>query len=154
APVLLRLQEVAPKAVATVLNRINISETAARLNCRIKIEPRRGRIGSIDLLLVGPGAGELAQSRIQSGPHVAEVKLEATGKYAAHLRLRQTHPTIETLETTFDLELPVDTSGSTVPLLLAMPVQSPDSQAFVLVHRELEGELTAQLSAELQPLEV
>jgi hypothetical protein len=103
--------------------------------------------------LIGPAVDPAAAKRIETSPNIAEVLATAAGPDRLNITAELIEPATEAVDLSLSLESPANTAGTTAPLALFLPAQDVGSEAFLLVHREIEGELQLVTTPAIQLIE-
>lgn len=141
APVRLGRSPALASARVTVFNRVTIANGLRSLAATVRTEPRRGRIGRIETLLLLDGPDPGAPQRIQASGPVRHVSFEPAGGGALRVITELDAPHADPVEVRFELDQPVSTESGTSIGLTAMVPTGEGDRAFVLLRRAFEGQL-------------
>lgn len=130
------------KYTQNVFNRVSLSDGVENLTAVVRSEPRAGRIREVEVLLALPWADDNAAARLQVHGSVRSVHTEKVNPKLLRATAELQAPSASAVDLKFELDLPADTATS-APLGLALvrPSQSTLSRTWLLVHRDLEGDV-------------
>lgn len=146
-PVRLGRSPAQASARVTAFNRVTVANGLRSLLAVVRAEPRRGRIGRIETLLLLDGPDPGAPQRIQTSGPVRHVSFEPAPGGALRVITELDAPHADPIEVRFELDQPASTEAGTSIGMTAMIPTGEGDRAFVLLRRAFEGQLDQTDSA-------
>jgi len=143
----LKRHPVQPLWSAQVINRLDLGEGVADLSAIVMIEPRRGLVTEIPLLLVGRGLDAMDDGwRFEPPVKALRWDAAATGSLQRRVTVELDTPVIAPVTLVLRRQQAIDTSDGALPelqALLPQTEQNATGAAHILAARTFEGELVA-----------